>query len=131
MRPNGPLHGDHPSRRSGSSRDVDRRVALRAGVVMVAVLAPVFLTLALALPKSFFEDWGWLTGPAAWVAAALVAGRVCSLPLGPVALGALVAGIPSAVFVLAGLHDVGPIVSLPLFALWCGHLATRWPARAA
>lgn len=104
---------------------IDRSTALRAGVVMVLALAPVFAILAITLPKSFFEDWGWLAGPGVWLACALVAGRVCRLPLGPVALGAAVAGLPSGLLVLVGLHDVGPLISLPLFALWCGHLGAR------
>lgn len=110
---------------------VDRRVAIRAGLVMVGALAPIFALLAITLPKSFFEDWGWLAGPGVWVACALVAGRACDLPLGRVALGALLAGIPSGLLVLVGLHDLGPILSLPLFALWCGRLAAQRPAVVA
>jgi hypothetical protein len=104
---------------------LDRRLAVRAALTMAAVLAPVFLVLALTLPKSFFEDWGWLAGPGAWVAAALVAGRVCRLPAGPVLAGALVSGLVSLVFVLVDLHDVGPLFSLPLFGIWCGSVASR------
>jgi hypothetical protein len=103
----------------------DRRIALRALVVMVGTLAPVFALLALTLDEGFFEDWGWLAGPGVWMACALIAGRACDLPLGRVALGAALAGIPSGLLVLVGLHDVGPIISLPLFAWWCGSLALR------
>lgn len=104
---------------------IDRRTALRAGLVMLATLAPMFVALAIALPKSFFEDWGWLAGPAVWFACALLTGRVIGLPLERVAAAAAIAGIPSLVFVLVGLHDVGPLLSLPLFAGLCGHIPVR------
>jgi hypothetical protein len=104
---------------------IDRRTALRAGLVMAATLAPIFVALALALPKSFFEDWGWLAGPAVWIGCALVTGRVLGLPLERVAAAAAIAGIPSLVLVLVGLHDLGPILSLPLFAGLCGHIPAR------
>jgi hypothetical protein len=106
-------------------RSIDRRVALRAGLVMLVTLAPVFVVLAIALPKSFFEDWGWLAGPAVWLACALVTGRVLRLPLERVAAAAVISGIPSLVLVLVGLHDVGPVLSLPLFAGLCGHIPAR------
>jgi L-lactate permease len=101
---------------------IDRQQGLRAGLVMLAALAPAFLLLALTLPKSFFEDWGWLAGPAVWIVCALIAGRVCRLPLERVAAAAVIAGIPSGLLVLVGLHDLGPIISLPLFGLLCGHI---------
>ena len=36
---------------------------------------------------------------------------------------AAVAGIPSLVAVAAGVHWLGVVVGVPLFALWCGRLA--------
>jgi hypothetical protein len=104
---------------------IDRPTALRAGVVMAAVLAPTFVALALALPDSFFEDWGWIAGPAVWLECALLTGRVLGLPLERVAAAAVIAGIPSLVLVLVGLHDLGPVLSLPLFAGLCGHIPER------
>jgi hypothetical protein len=106
-------------------RSIDRRVALRAGLVMLAILAPAFVALAIALPKSFFEDWGWLAGPGVWIGCALVTGRILRLPLERVTAAALIAGIPSLVLVLVGLHDLGPLLSLPLFAGLCGHMPVR------
>lgn len=104
---------------------IDRRVALRAGIVMLLVLAPVFAALAIALPKSFFEDWGWLAGPAVWLGCALLTGRVMRLPLDRVTAAAVVSGLPSLLLVLVGLHDLGPLISLPLFAGLCGHIPVR------
>jgi hypothetical protein len=104
---------------------IDRRVALRAGVVMLVTLAPVFVLLAVTLPKSFFEDWGWLAGPGVWLGCALLTGRLLDLPLERVGAAAVIAGIPSLVLVLVGLHDLGPLLSLPLFACLCGHIPLR------
>ncbi|HEY6101500.1 MAG TPA: hypothetical protein VIW03_18830, partial [Anaeromyxobacter sp.] len=42
---------------------VDRSILLRAALVQAAGVAVLSLALALALPHSFFVDWGWLAGP--------------------------------------------------------------------
>jgi hypothetical protein len=103
--------------------EVDRSVALRAGLTQALAIAVVALALAAALPRSFFEDWGWLAGPAAWLGCAALTARVVALPLGPVMAGAALAGLPSLVAVAVGVHWLGVVLGLPLFALWCGRLA--------
>ena len=55
---------------------MDRSVAWRAALLQALLVAAVAVVLPLALPTSFFEDWGWLAGPAAWGGCALVAGGV-------------------------------------------------------
>ena len=102
---------------------VDRSVLVRAGLTQAATVAVLAGALAAALPRSFFEDWGWLAGPVAWLACAALTARVVRLPAGPVLTGAAVAGIPSLVAVAAGVHWLGVVVGVPLFALWCGRLA--------
>ena len=102
---------------------VDRPVLVRAGLTQAAAVAVVAVALAAALPRSFFEDWGWLAGPVAWLACAALTARVVRLPVGPVLTGAALAGIPSLVAVLAGVHWLGVVLGIPLFALWCGRLA--------
>ena len=53
---------------------MDRSILWRAAVAQVVAVAAVSLILAVTLPHSFFDDWGWLTGPVAWLGcAALVA----------------------------------------------------------
>jgi len=47
---------------------------------------------------------------------------VLSLPLGSTLLGALLAGIPDAICVLIGLHALGGVIAIVLFALWCARL---------
>ena len=39
----------------------------RAALLQLAAVALLSIALGLALPHSFFEDWGWLAGPGAWM----------------------------------------------------------------
>ncbi len=55
---------------------MDRSVLWRAALLQAVSVAAVAVVLAVALPRSFFEDWGWLAGPGAWAACALLVGRV-------------------------------------------------------
>jgi len=102
---------------------VDRGVFLRAAVVQAVSVAVVAVVLALALPTSFFEDWGWLAGPAAWLSCAALTARVVRVPTAPALLGACLAGAPSLVAVAVGVHWVGAVIGVPLFAAWCARLA--------
>src|SRR3954470_14820715 len=102
---------------------MDRGRAVRAGAGQAAAVAVVSIALALALPHSFFEDWGWLAGPGAWLACAAVVARTLRLPLASALLGAMLAGLPSVVAVIVGVHWLGALVAVVLWALWCGRLA--------
>jgi hypothetical protein len=88
----------------------------------VAVLS---LALALALPKSFFDDWGWVVGPGAWIACAALTARQLRLPQRPTLIGAAVAGLISVPAVLLGLHWLGVVIAVGLFAAWCARLSDR------
>jgi len=102
---------------------VDWRIVLRAGLAQTAAVAVLSVALALALPHSFFEDWGWAVGPAAWLACAAAVARVLGLPLAPAMIGAVLAGVPSAIAVVVGVHWLGAAVAIVVWALWCGRLA--------
>jgi hypothetical protein len=97
----------------------------RAAAVQLLAVAALSAVLGLALPKSFFESWGWLAGPAAWLACAALTARVLRLPAGPALLGAVLAGIPSALAVVLGVHWLGAAIAVVLFALWCARLPGR------
>jgi hypothetical protein len=103
--------------------DVDRSVLWRVVVVQALGVAVISVALALALPHEFFEDWGWLAGPAAWAVCALVTARVVGLPALPTLIGAALAGLPSLAAVVVGAHWLGAILAIALFALWCARLA--------
>lgn len=99
----------------------------RVAAVQLAAVAALSICLAIALPHGFFEDWGWLAGPGAWMACALVTARIFKLPLAHTLLGAALAGLPSILAVVAGVHWLGAVVAVALFALWCA----RTPGREA
>ena len=90
-------------------------------LVAVAVLSVV---LAVLLSPGFFEDWGWLAGPAAWLLCAWLTARVVGLAVGPALVGAVLAGVVSAVAVVFGLHWLGALVAIGLFAAWCARGTT-------
>ena len=95
-------------------------VVWRAAALQTAAVAIVSVALALALSHEFFEDWGWLAGPAAWALCAAITARALRLDLARTLLGAAVAGVPSLIAVIVGAHWLGAAVAIGLFALWCG-----------
>ncbi len=110
---------------------MDTRLALRAAVLQAIGVAVLGLATGLALPHSFFEDWGWLVGPAAWIAATVLTATVRRLPLLPALGGAALAGVVSLAAVLVGIHWLGAAIAIVVFALWCGRLRPRRGAPAA
>ncbi|HSS59024.1 MAG TPA: hypothetical protein VLK59_13510 [Solirubrobacteraceae bacterium] len=102
---------------------MDRSVLWRAALVQALAVAVLSIALAVALPHSFFEDWGWLAGPGAWIVCALVTARVVRLPIPGTLVGAALAGLPSILAVVVGVHWLGAVVAIVLFALWCARLA--------
>ena len=97
----------------------------RALVVQLVAVAALSAVLGLALPHGFFEDWGWLVGPGAWIVCAALTAMMLRLPTGPTLLGAVLAGIPSALAVVIGVHWLGAAVAVVLFAAWCARLPDR------
>ena len=106
-------------------RRMDRSVGWRAALLQGALVAAVAVALAVALPRSFFEDWGWLAGPAAWGGCALVVGAALRLPLGLVVVGAALSGLPMLLGVAVGVHWLGAPLGLAVFGVWCARLAAR------
>jgi hypothetical protein len=90
----------------------------------IQFLAVLLLAAALgaALPRNFFENYGWLAGPASWMLCAAITSWFVRLPLRLVLIGAALAGLPSLLAVLVGLHWLGALVAILLFALWCAWL---------
>ena len=111
---------------------MDRSVLWRAAAVQTLSVAVLSVALALALPHSFFEDWGWLAGPAAWIVCALLTAAAVQLPARRVLVGAVLAGLPSTTATTLGVHWLGAAIAIGLFALWCARLAREpgLPARA-
>ena len=97
----------------------------RAAALQVAAVAALSVALAALLPDSFFDDWGWLAGPAAWIACAALTGRLLRLPPIEAMLGALLAGLLSVPAVLLDLHWLGVAIAVGAFAAWCAWLSRR------
>jgi hypothetical protein len=110
---------------------VDRSVALRAALIHGGCLAVIAVALAVALPRSFFEAWGWAAGPAVWAVCATITATVLRLPLLSALGGAAFAGLASLIGVVSGVHWAGAPLGVLLFALWCGRLAIDERARTA
>src|SRR3954447_2538686 len=104
---------------------MDRSVLWRAALLQALALTAVALVLGTLLDREFFVSWGWLAGPGAWAACALLTGVVLRLPLVAVLVGAALAGVPSLLTVLIGVHWLGAPFDVAVFAMWCARLALR------
>jgi hypothetical protein len=91
----------------------------RVAVVQLVAVAVLSLLLGLVFSHGFFEDWGWLAGPAAWLACAWLTARIVGLEPAPTLLRAVLAGVVSGLAVLVGLHWLGALVAVGLFAYLC------------
>lgn len=96
------------------------QIVWKSALIQLLAVAAASVVLALLLPKSFFESWGWLSGPAAWLICAAFTASVLKLDLPKTVFGAALAGLPSIVFVLVGVHWLGALFGALLFAAWCG-----------
>jgi hypothetical protein len=108
---------------------MDSAILWRVALVQAVAVAVLSLLLGLILSDGFFEDWGWLAGPAAWLLCAWFTARVVGLPIAPVVTRALAAGLVSLVFVLLGLHWLGAAVAVGVFAVLCAQLPRPQAAR--
>jgi hypothetical protein len=104
---------------------VDRSIAWRAALLQAVLIAVVAVVLGAALPRSFFEDWGWLAGPAAWGACALAVAAAFRLPWFWVLVGAGLSGLLMLPGVVVGVHWIGAPLALLVFGVWCGRRSSR------
>jgi hypothetical protein len=109
---------------------MNRTVFLKSVLIQLLAVASVSLVLAILLPKSFFESWGWLSGPTAWLLCAAFTATVLKLDVSRTVFGAALAGLPSVVFVVIGVHWLGAAVAAVLFGLWCGRTGRSLAAEA-
>lgn len=101
------------------SAPVRVEVLWRVAIVQLVAVAALSLLLAATFSHGFFEDWGWLIGPAAWLGCAWLTARIVGLVPTPTVLRALLAGVVSLLAVLIGQHWLGLIVAIGLFAWLC------------
>lgn len=100
-------------------RAVRFEVFWRVAVMQLLAVGILAIALAIVFSHGFFEDWGWLVGPLTWLGCSWVTARVVGLEPPTTLVRALAAGVVSALFVLVGLHWLGLLVALGLFAYLC------------
>jgi hypothetical protein len=93
---------------------------LKVASLQAVLVFGLALVLALILPRSFFQAWGWLSGPTAWLICATGTALILKLALPRALPGAVIAGLPSIVLVVLGLHWAGALLACLLFGVWCG-----------
>src|SRR3546814_12328445 len=59
----------------------DLQTLWRAALLQLVIISVLMGALRLGLSKDFFEEWGWLTGPAAWLGTSALVGRLLKLPI--------------------------------------------------
>jgi hypothetical protein len=93
----------------------------KALVVQAVLVGGLFaLLVALPFPDDFFKDFGFITGPLAWIACSVATARILSLPLGFVAFGALAGGVAGLIVMLVAGHVPGMVAALLVFSASCG-----------
>jgi hypothetical protein len=100
---------------------MNRSILVRSAIAQTLLVGVLSALLALALGAHFFTHWGWLVGPAAWIACSLATARLLDLAPRRTLLGAILAGLPSIIAVALGEHWLGDAIAIVLFALWCGY----------
>jgi len=103
---------------------MDSSLLARAALVQALLVGALFAVLvALPLGDDFFEDYGWITGPVAWVGCAAVAARILSLPAALAVFAAVAGGVAGAIVGLAVDHTLGLVVAIAVFAASCAGYA--------
>src|SRR5436190_19546271 len=88
----------------------------RAAATQLVVVSVPFAILAVALPHSFFDDWGYVVGPVLWAGCSLVTGRLLGLPLGFTCFCAAAGGVATVLVMLVFGHEVGIVGGIAVFA---------------
>ena len=102
----------------------------RVALVQLVAVAVLSLLLGAVFSRGSFEGWGWLVGPATWLLCAWITARIVGLEVPPTLGWAVLAGLASLLGVILGLHWLGALVAVGLFAYLCArmppHGGTAW-----
>ncbi|MDX6601904.1 MAG: hypothetical protein QOF13_1106 [Solirubrobacterales bacterium] len=91
----------------------------RVAVVQLVAVALLSVLLGVIFSHGFFESWGWLVGPLAWLGCAWLTARIVGLEPAPTLVRAVLAGVVSLLAVLIGQHWLGALIAVGLFAYLC------------
>ena len=105
---------------------MDQRLFWRAALVQAAAVAVVFgILVALPLPDDFFEDYGIVAGPLAWILCAVVTALILKLPWQLALFAAAAGGIAGVLVDIAGAkHYIALPIAVAVFAACCGGYET-------
>ncbi|HEX2414160.1 MAG TPA: hypothetical protein VHJ37_02985 [Thermoleophilaceae bacterium] len=96
---------------------MDPRLFWKSLAVQALLVGALFgVLIALPLDDEFFEDYGFIVGPLAWLACSAGTARILALPLSYVLFGAVAAGVCGLIVLLAASHIAGMVVALLVFA---------------
>jgi hypothetical protein len=98
---------------------VDTRLFWRALLIQAILVGALFALLAALLSDDFFEDYGFVAGPIAWVACSLLTGRLLTLPLSLALFSAAAGGVAGTLVGIAIDHIPGAVVAVLVFAASC------------
>src|SRR4051812_38536076 len=99
----------------------------RAATVQALLVGALFVVLALVVPHGFFEDYGVIVGPLAWVGCALVPGRILNMLRTTTAIAAAASGVAAALVGAAFEHVVSLPVAIGVFGALCASFESRQP----
>lgn len=107
--------------KNGRILPVRFEVFWRVALVQLVAVALLSALLALIFSHGFFEAWGWLAGPAAWLACAWLTARIVGLEPASTLMRAVLAGLVSLLAVLIGQHWLGALIAVGLLAYLCAN----------
>jgi hypothetical protein len=103
---------------------MDSSLFWRSALTQALLVAALFaILIALPLPDDFFEDYGFISGPVAWIACAAITARIFSLPLALAGFAAAAGGVAGAIVGLGVDHTLGLLVAIAIFAASCAGYA--------
>jgi hypothetical protein len=99
---------------------MDSALFLRAALAQTLLVGALFaLLVALPLGDNFFEDYGWITGPVAWLGCAAIAALILEVPRSLALFAAVAGAVAGAIVGVAFDHTAGLIVGVAIFAASC------------
>lgn len=112
---------------------MDKRLFWRAALIFAAVIAiEAGILIALPLGDDFFEDYGIVAGPLAWLVGAVVTALILKLPWSLALFAAAAGGVAGGLVAAGGAkHWIAPIVGIAVFAACCGGYETAQREMAA
>ena len=112
---------------------MDKGLFWRAALIQAAAVAVVSgILIALPLGDDFFEDYGVVAGPLAWILCAVVTALILKLPWSLAVFAAAAGGVAGGLVVAGGAdHWIGVIVAIAVFGACCGGYETAQREMAA